>query len=145
MSKRKTVSRREILQAIRTENLRSGEFVETDLGTPLDDPNCGVCAVGSVLRKVGFDNSEIDIFGRTLMNGGKVISDYESYDPPIHTQREIDGLLERRLYLNALSVKFERQVEKTGEGKTTRKILAKFVKKHFPKRISLDPYNSSVL
>lgn len=58
MKKRKTVTKSEILEAIKKE-LVPGEWVKLDRNlNPVIDGNCNVCAVGAVLRKVGYLKSQ---------------------------------------------------------------------------------------
>jgi len=124
---RKTITRSEILKAIRTEPLVSGNFVQTENNK---EKNCAVCAVGAVLRIAGQNNTEIHSFGEQLMYEG-VCSSQPHYVI-------LEELKERR-YLHALSMKFEFYAFRLGKGKRTRKLLANFVKKNFPKVIKLNP------
>jgi hypothetical protein len=142
----KTISRRDILTAIRNEPLNTGSFVnpkgvgpdgvEGGLGS-VEDKNCTVCAVGAVLRKAGLSNREIEEFGEALGDLGPITpTRYEIYSD---VKGGLKELLKEKKYLHALSVKFEGQAHKTGVGKRTRKVLSLFVKKNFPKRIRLNP------
>ena len=71
-------------------------------------------------------NTEIDDVGRSAVES---ICGYEVNNIP--------NLLKSKLYLNALSVKFEYLADKYGTGKRTRNQLVKFVEENFPNRIKL--------
>lgn len=114
------ITRRDILKAIRTEKLKAGSFVEIRV----DEKPCKVCAVGAVLRNKGFQDQTISIIGDSLMMIYPVSSEGNEYEA-----------LDKKLYLNALSIKFEKLVESYGCGKRTREKLAEFVKDNFPKII----------
>lgn len=139
MRKRKYVSRRLILTAIRKEPLEAGYWVALDdNNNPVKDNNCSVCAIGATLRQSGLTNRQIESFGERLMLYGPV-STWNDEVLSSNINDILKELLEERRYLHALSLKFEDQAERTGSGKRTRKVLAQFVRKHFPKRIALNP------
>jgi hypothetical protein len=143
---KKTVSRKTIIKAINEEPLKSGEFVLLDNKgwdpVPSKDKNCQVCAVGAVLRRAGLSNNKIHSFGDKLMWNGDVTphtdDSFCEYDESA-TNAQIESLIRAKMYLHALSVKFEYQADKTGHGKRTRKILTNFVKENFPATIKLNP------
>lgn len=74
--KLKWVTKEQIIEAIKTEPLVPGRWVQS-----LDDGNeCGVCAVGAVLRRAGYKNIEIDDYGLDLkwrFPLGKLSGEYE--------------------------------------------------------------------
>jgi len=138
MSKRKWITKKEVLQAIKTEPLTSGNWVKLDDKKRFNDKTCSVCAVGAVLRKAGLGNQAINDFGDALAMQGVVAPD--SYlESEGYVEAEIQDYLDTEKYLHALSYKFEYQANKTGVGKRTRNILAKFVEVNFPDKIKLDP------
>lgn len=130
MSRRKTVSKKEVLAAMRYGPLNSGNWITYNI-----NGECQVCAVGAVLRRVHFSDNAIENFGSSLADKGRV-TPYLMGDG-IH--EAIIEFLNKKQYLRALSIKFENQVDKTGTGKKTREVMTNFVKKNFPKRIKLDP------
>ena len=136
----KTISRRDILTAIRNEPLKRGSWVymygRNDFSE--GDKRCEVCAVGAILRQGGFSNYEIDYFGGALLNSGPISPDSSEFNESSLTNG-LKQLIKEKKYIHALSVKFEDQASRTGAGKITRKVLSLFVKKNFPKRIRLNP------
>lgn len=139
MSKTKTISKDVILKAIKIEPLNKGYFVQWERNEfgPSTNPNCKVCAVGAVLRHAGMTNRQIDLFGDKLNNCGQV---YASSECDKQSVREtIETMLKQKRYLHALSVKFEYNASILGAGgKRIRKVMTKFVKENFPKRIALN-------
>lgn len=130
------VTRKEILKAIRTENLGTGKFIEgIDVGyvtrVIVYDDSCKVCAVGAVLRQAGTPSDRI------MEVANEVTNKYEYVTP----QKGLEGheftAMKRRAWLNALSIRFEELALKTGTGKETRDALCRFVKRHFPKTINV--------
>lgn len=125
------ITRKEIIRVIRTERLKGGQWIQEDLTNENDElyhSGCKVCAVGAVLRSKGVDNSDIDFRARTLMDSAFGCS--ESGD--------VEYALERKAYLNALSIKFETLAARLGAGKRTREQLIKFVKANFPKQFNVN-------
>lgn len=129
------VTRKQILQAIRTESLKAGAWIHEknvfneDLGYNIEvaDDNCKVCAVGAVLRQAGVDSDEIRYMGDSLLNLTLTA---------LNADGDEEAELENKNYLGALSVKFEKLAKTYGAGKRTREKLAVFVKKNFPKTIT---------
>lgn len=124
------IKRSDILKAIRTEPLKPDNWIHEDHVTdkPLYNSSCKVCAVGAVLRQCGIPDNEISYrarFGLTGVFCG------------VSKDGNLEGALEAKLYLNALSIKFERLANRLGAGKRTRKQLADFVKKNFPKQFNV--------
>lgn len=143
MSKAKTISRDVILKAIKTEPLKNKAFVElydADDGYVVsDDPNCHVCAVGAILRHAGMTNKQIDLFGNQLVHCGSAYASHEYHDKT-NVLKTIKTNIEQKQYLHALSMKFEYHASFPSKriGKL-RKLMTKFVKENFPKRIALNP------
>jgi hypothetical protein len=129
--KKKTITRRDVLAAIRTEPLRPGNWVVTT-----ENVKCEVCAVGAVLRHAGLNNEEIFEFGDIMMHYGKCSVD--GYGSKEDIEDTIQGMLRNNRYLHALSITFEFYSRRLGKGKRIRKVLANFVKKNFPKTIKLN-------
>lgn len=133
----KTISKKMIIKAIQNEPLINGTYVEVE-NYPNSgystDPNCGVCAVGAVLRRSGMTNKKIASFGAKILRQG-LASFYK------HKTEEslIDYYINEKQYLNSLSEKFENLAEKYGCGKKTRTKLIKFVQENFPNKINLTP------
>lgn len=140
MPKRKYVSRKEVLQAIRYEPLKSGDWVRRN---GEKEGKCQVCAVGAVLRKAGFKDEEIRRFGGILIDNFESITPYGAGGME-YVSEKLREHLDNEYYLVALSLKFESQALRTGTGKRTRKILANFVKVNFPKKIELSNTPKSV-
>jgi len=123
----KMITKEKVIKAIKTEPLIVNYFVERDkYSNIVTNPNCSVCAVGAVFRASGMSNTEID----------DVTSDPQENICSTSIGR-IEDLLKSKLYLNALSVKFEYLASKYGTGKRTRNELVKFVEENFPYRIKL--------
>lgn len=131
------ITRRDILKAIRTEKLKAGAFIETkkkwDVTNSVDvyyeDDTCKVCAVGAVLRQTGTSSETIEdrAYGITCQYG---------LTPRGDEGDEFEAI-KYNLYMNALSIRFERLAAEHGCGKKTRQKLAWFVKRHFPKTIKV--------
>lgn len=133
----KTMTRRQVIRALRTEKLAGGYFVDHYIWNdkkftsfPSESKDCTVCAVGALLRYCGMSNSKIsdwtDKFG-----------DFGAFDPT-YIGASTQELLDNKQYLHALSFEFETVVEKLGKGKRMREHMVKFVKNNFPKTIKID-------
>lgn len=133
MKRPKSVLRSTILKAIKVEPLKGRSWVDDE---DMDNPKCSVCMVGGTLRQAGLSNKQIYEFGDEMVSYGECTAHYLT---PFEAAREVKEHLENRRYLHALSVKFERLFSYLGAGKRTRKILTKFVRQNFPKRIPLSP------
>jgi hypothetical protein len=128
---KKTVTRKEILQAIRYEPLAAGNWIRTDSKDPA---TCEVCAVGGVLRRAaGLSPYDIEDFGYQLLELSDCIFDRENSPTFNSAAAFAKALVKDGLYLNALSVYFESLHKRYGGGTETRKRLRTFVKNHFPK------------
>lgn len=118
------ITRKEVLKAIRTENLKEGSPISDRDGVL--DKECKVCAVGAVLRQKGIDDESIHstfyqvTFGTYGVDG---------------TGDEHKALRDKE-YLGALSIKFEKLAANYGCGKRTRTRLTEFVKDNFPKQFN---------
>jgi hypothetical protein len=125
------VTRRTVLNALRNEPLNNMGWVHNPR-----DPSCSVCAVGAVLRRAGFENGKISSFGLGLFRNGAVTP----AQLPLYSNIEgvIKKYLEEGRFLHALSMKYEFQAKRTGSGKRTRGVLARFVKANFPTKIELN-------
>lgn len=118
-------TRRQVLEAIRFENLVGGGQIGFCSPAREDyKKECEVCAVGGVLRRAGVDPELIDNTAWNLLGG---------YNTHPGKSGDLEEALNNKNYLLALSVKFEQVADKFGTGKRTRTILANFVKKEFPK------------
>lgn len=119
------ITRRQVINALRTEPLTHGTWVYQDgFNGPSKETECPVCAVGAVLRKAGLSNYEIDQAGNALMDNGSVTSDTAVAD-----------YLANGLYLNALSCEFEsRRIHGKAlkATKAFRERLITWVKKNLP-------------
>lgn len=129
----KTITRRQVIKALRTEPLQSGEWCDGPTGytVPAKNLDCTVCAVGAVLRQVtDMRVEEIYDFGAQLNNRtDATISDSAN-------QKDISLFLADGNYLAALSAYFESTIpDKAPYGKRHRERLVKFVKKNFPTNI----------
>ena len=134
MSNTKTISRKDILQAIRTEPLLPGAWIHSRFDDKksmlvLDD-ECPVCAVGAVLRKAGIVSY---LIATTAAFNVDSAFDYLGGA----NVEEMKAALQEGAYLNALSMKFEKLAKTYGVGKRTRDRLVKFVKANFPKEIEI--------
>lgn len=124
------ITRKEILKAIRTENLRAGSPIELrwdarglDL---IEDEKCKVCAVGAVFRQIGIKSTNIESCFRSVV----MLTTSNASEDGNQAQE-----LRLKNYLAALSIKFEKLATSYGCGKKTRTKLAEFVKVNFPEEI----------
>lgn len=87
----KIITRRQVLQAIESEPLRFGSWIDDE---SLDDPKCSVCVVGGTLRRAGIVPEKIGLIAGInciyAVNGSLVA----------------EALADKR-YLDALSCYFE--------------------------------------
>ena len=132
------ITRRDILKAIRTENLQGGSFihgrlVEGEISKVMDS-YCSVCAVGAVLRNKGLEGVEIYDTACRITSGTAIIR-RDSFN-------ELKAIKKKK-WLNALSIRFEHLVDKQSSRtngvptKKTKENLIRFVKRHFPKQIKV--------
>lgn len=119
-------TRRQVLEAIRFENLTAGNFYNR-YHDASGKNKCEVCAVGAVLQRAGVKPSKISDKAWKLVGGGGQCVDQAG--------DELEALKEKN-YLAALSIKFEKLADELGTGKRTRKILSNFVKANFPKEFT---------
>lgn len=139
-----TIQRRKVIQALRTEPLKEGDFFHLkgyisvgekpadrkyNYGAPYE-PDCQVCAVGGIIRKhLSLENKTYE----DLLSLAKIVTkgEYALGDRP-----DVGN------HLGKLSVFFEERMTKTKKFKTKsglvsaygRKKLVEFVKKTFPKQ-----------
>lgn len=133
------ITRREILKAIRTENLKGGTWIGARVnkdGDTVSDEKCTVCAVGGVLRAKGIACDLIDDVACDITRGFYGVAPTTDDDGE-EENSEFDAL-KQKAYMNALSIRFERLYDKYGSGKKTREKLCRFVKRHFPKTIRVE-------
>jgi hypothetical protein len=121
------ITRKQVLEAIRTEKLHAGAFLRPryeGVDRYMEDSRCEVCAVGAVLRHVGIPNSEINDRASNLLTvEAGWTSDSDEFEE-----------LEDGNFLAALSIKFEKLVKKNGGAEPkTKTSLYYFVRRHFPK------------
>lgn len=100
-----TVSRSMIVKALKTENLKAGTWV-----TSKNKKVCGVCAVGSVVRQLGFKGDKIEKVCEALVKNC-VTDSHNTSSANVEIENEIDN----GNYLNALSMKFEHMAGKLAE------------------------------
>lgn len=141
------VTRKEILKAIRTEPLKAGTWIHDrkvtldngsgiSLQTSVADKKCKVCAVGAVLRQKGIPDDKIFWAADSLFcDTGSSECDSDASDEGNPLQNVKDGH-----YMAALSSKFEQLSKRLGSGKRTRETLIRFVKRHFPKQVTVKFY-----
>jgi hypothetical protein len=135
---KKTVSKKSVIEALMTEPLMRGNWIEFD--DLISDPQkvkakdvvCEVCAVGGVLRKNGATIKEIDDYGDRLLDLPFPVGEEA-------TEKDIEYLLKHEQYLSALSAYFESTLPgpRIRYGNEHRERLVRFVEKHFPDRIKL--------
>lgn len=137
----KTISKAKCIEAVKTEPLRGGHWVQSFELRPDSQRNCSVCAVGAVLRKAGCDDYSMDEVASRLV----VLALAYSHN----AAREIRKALKEKRHLDALSMYFESLANPQDPGATLSPILegknlsrirsklVKFIDKNFPKRIEL--------
>lgn len=131
--KRITFTRKQIIRALRTENLgRHGYgFVENDHLNKIGD--CHVCAIGAVCRSAGLTNRQIYDVSAVLCHG-----EYISFTGDVEASRPYwEKELHKKNYLGALSIYFESigplsTNNKYRETPINREQLVDWVKKYIP-------------
>lgn len=141
------ISKAQVIKAIQNErHLYGDQWVSETRSTPPSN-KCRACAVGSVLKAylaADTSSSTIGIVANSLTNQDRVcVFDKTAEDKAME-------LLDKGLYLNALSVFFENSFDKHSHRmksmsdhakyRRTKKVRTEtiaFVKKHFPKFITL--------
>lgn len=125
------ITHERIIKALRTEPLKSGHWVENpDLE---EVGNCGVCAVGAVLRSCRFTNNKINAVGDILL-------DYIEYRGSM--QDSIENALASQQWMVALSNAFEffdryRDLSKDNDRRSVVNKTITFVKRNLPKRFKI--------
>lgn len=120
-----TITKKEIIKALQTEPLIHQMWVKKDNLPEVGD--CGVCAVGAVLRHCRIPNDVLDSYTNSIEGTGSA--------------EEAQRALERGDYLSALSMTFEQKsyVEAgTKADAASRRRAIEFVEKNFPAKIALD-------
>lgn len=75
MAKQITITRKQVIKALRTERLRKGQWMRAENGDEIE--NCQVCAVGAVLRdRVVPQNVSVanEAIGRLTRRGGPLLT-----------------------------------------------------------------------
>jgi hypothetical protein len=126
------ISQETIIEALKTEPLKPGNWVASQWNesggasfVPATSPTCDVCAVGAVLRHAKWDNQRIFDAAPDLV--GSCFASDDDYELALAAKN----------YLGALSAYFESICPDTGATKGTRTRLVNFVKKNFPKTITV--------
>ena len=147
----KTLQRRQILRALRTEPLKAGNWARGPMASGLNtghyrdqhQPPCEVCAVGAVVNMAMQNGStptaiRVHVLAEKWCEGYAVKWNDECHD--VYTPEE---LARAGHYWNALSIYFESFLRVNH--KTAKRIVSKdrdklcnFVKKHFPKEIEVE-------
>lgn len=132
-----------VIKAIEIEPLRDGAWVYPArlVGDAIvDDAACSVCAVGATLRNLGWSNSQIrkEVWCYVDENE-RVVSPERN-----NTRPNVDLLLLRGKYLNALSTFFEGLVVQGAHMNDIRKTLVEWVKVSFPDELEI-PRTTSAL
>lgn len=142
---KKTVTKKQILKAIKSEPLRGGSWVRS-FGR--DYADCEVCAVGAVLRNT-FRKKTVKRLVEDLIIGAVICNQIFSIDDywPGATRQ----LKREKNYMGLLSVKFEYlwanhvtgHCDDNGDWvyvgvDTVRKKLSKFVQEHFPNKVTFE-------
>lgn len=124
-----TIKRETVIEALKTEPLRSSRFFHNDEN--LNHMECQVCAVGAVLRKHLRINEKL----LSIVSVGSDVCKGEF--------TEGDGIPKKiaksKNYLGALSVYFEKLLGEPYINPNKRQIgyLVRFVKENFPKQFKL--------
>lgn len=129
------ISKKQVLKALDVENLETGNFISINcsndrVGTTLvkDDPNCAVCAVGSVLRHKFPDVSKYEFANICIL----------ACNSQFYAGGCISRALKEKNYLGALSIKFENLRSRERQSlDMTRKLLKMWVGKNFPVRFKV--------
>lgn len=132
-------TRKQVLEAINNEPLRGGNFVH--LNWTSVEGVCPVCAVGAVLRNVGYPDTEITSIAaritkfnsRSPLKGLPVTNSDHVYLS--NTNVLIRKMLNKKRYLNALSIKFEELYEAYGGFESESIVvdkLSNWVKRNIP-------------
>jgi hypothetical protein len=119
------VYKQQIIEAMKTEDLKAGTYNEDDNST------CAVCAVGAVFRLVNINDRHM--VGDALFKSSPYpsLSDHNAVVMGAHTP------LEDAPFLVKLSYYFERNFDEENPD-SIRPKLVRFVKKHCPKYIDID-------
>jgi hypothetical protein len=122
------IDRQTIVDALMTEPLSAGSIFDTDYNTrqncSVQNSTCHVCAIGATLRK-------------TLQGSQKPALSLQFWvdlfkNKEISSAGTIKHWLDKKDYLSALSVKFEKLAEQKSINLSFRKEMVKWVKKNLP-------------
>ncbi len=132
----KYVTKENIIEALKTEPLRRGDFFHNFLdyqNNPSDLETCPVCAVGAVLRQCLAVTSSIA--GHSVTKGNALLDPNSKLKLRNVVRRE----LENKNYLGALSIYFEGQnYSDSFVTPNEKRNLIRFVQRNFPKRIGVN-------
>jgi hypothetical protein len=119
-------TRKEVLRAIDTENLKAGTFIYTRDNKPYEE--CKVCIVGALVReKMNKDNSPM--FLEDICND---LTNHNVFGVCHFYMYALDEILKEKEYLQALSIKFEFLCKKYKTMKPVRRLLKEWVKTNIP-------------
>lgn len=129
------ITRRQVLEAIRYENLTPGNFF---LETAKDPKRCEVCAVGAILRRAGVRPSTISDRAWKLLALSELIKGvYGTILGRAGADGDEKAALSNSNYLLALSIKFEQlYIYHAAHLSKVRAELSEFVKSNFPKEFT---------
>ena len=116
----KSITKAQVIIALKKEPLTRGSFFG---GIKRTKKKCEVCAVGAILRYISFETWAHDI-GYNINRVAYALTNQ------IATCQDPKGLIKEKNYLGALSCYFE-------DNHTKKQCIA-FVKKHFPKKLTLE-------
>ncbi len=116
----KSITKAQVIIALKKEPLTRGSFFGAIKTTK---KKCDVCAVGAILRYISFETWAHDN-GYERDRLGYIITNKEA------TSQDTKRLIKEKNYLGALSCYFE-------DNHTKKQCIA-FVKKHFPKKLTLE-------
>lgn len=135
---KKTVTRRQVLTALRTEPLKNGDWVH-DKAYDYDankDGTCSVCAVGAIVRAAGYKDFQVSERANSACHGAAI--PFNEKAPPSEILTEAHHMAKDGDYFGSLSFLYEGMAERLGpNGKRIRTLLAKHVKTYFPKTLKI--------
>lgn len=131
-----------VIKALETEPLKAGKWFDNEEGRKNDFKTCKVCAVGAIVRRC----SALTYALKNKMNVDALVDDLVRFqDTPFNIGRysntaDIEGQLDIKNYLGALSAFFESTMRYEKTNKPTKKViklLVAFVKNNFPKQFEV--------
>jgi len=114
---RKSITKTNVIKALNKEDLVRGNFFQRE------STKCAVCAVGAVLRHMSFEKWAIKLINRQGNIGDVATKN-------VYVNGSIRYLIKEKNYLGALSCYFEQG--------HTKKTCIKFVKRYFPKKLTIE-------